>query len=86
MPLFDTEEGLALASGMSAGASGAPSPLVHALAGAVGAVVAMTLLYPLDQVRAILQVLHRTVVEIWVQDLQLQPSECASRTLQLNTG
>lgn len=33
-----------------------PSPLVHAMSGAVGAVVAMALLYPLDQVRAILQV------------------------------
>lgn len=33
-----------------------PPPLVHALSGAVGAVVAMALLYPLDQVRAILQV------------------------------
>lgn len=34
----------------------APPPLVHALSGAVGAVIAMALLYPLDQVRAILQV------------------------------
>eukprot|EP00752_Nemacystus_decipiens_P010968 g9748.t1 len=33
-----------------------PPPLAHALSGAVGAVVAMALLYPLDQVRAILQV------------------------------
>ncbi|CAM9461158.1 unnamed protein product [Pylaiella littoralis] len=33
-----------------------PPPIVHALSGSVGAVVAMTLLYPLDQVRAILQV------------------------------
>lgn len=33
-----------------------PPPFVHALSGAVGAVIAMALLYPLDQVRAILQV------------------------------
>lgn len=33
-----------------------PPPVVHALSGSVGAVVAMALLYPLDQVRAILQV------------------------------
>lgn len=36
-----------------------PPPLAHALSGAVGAVVAMALLYPLDQVRAVLQVRSR---------------------------
>lgn len=44
------------ASAAGGGVNAAPSPLAHALSGAVGAVVAMALLYPLDQVRAILQV------------------------------
>ncbi|CAM9134621.1 unnamed protein product [Scytosiphon promiscuus] len=33
-----------------------PPPFVHALSGAAGAVIAMALLYPLDQVRSMLQV------------------------------
>lgn len=33
-----------------------PPPLAHALSGAVGAVIAMAILYPLDQVRSMLQV------------------------------
>ncbi|CAM9494330.1 unnamed protein product, partial [Choristocarpus tenellus] len=41
---------------MKSGSSRHPSPLAHAIAGAVGAVLAMAVLYPLDQVRTILQV------------------------------
>ncbi|CAM9440946.1 unnamed protein product, partial [Ascophyllum nodosum] len=47
---------------LSRGANGGPAPsispppIAHALSGALGAVMAMALLYPLDQVRAILQV------------------------------
>ncbi|CAM9358137.1 unnamed protein product, partial [Discosporangium mesarthrocarpum] len=41
---------------VAASSARGPSPLAHAVAGAVGAVIAMALLYPLDQVRATLQV------------------------------
>lgn len=33
-----------------------PPPSAHAISGAIGAVAAMAMLYPLDQVRAVLQV------------------------------
>lgn len=69
----------------------APPPLVHALSGAVGAVIAMALLYPLDQVRAILQVCLSSYHPIIIQLSSSMSASCisnkkASSMLQIHSS